>query len=333
VGLKQAFLQTPFPAAAVKTGFCCPVACMVCCCRELICKVAEIHITIRKHLAKEEAQLLPLLLQHFSAAEQAELVAQFLYCIPLDTVERVLSWLKPMVPLQELQELMTHLRDVIPDRLLLQLLVTWLNPAPPRGAAPAAAGAGAVAATGAVAVTVPSAVAVVGSSPDGSCMLGVGPAGPDAAAVAAHAAAVAAAVAAAQASSNAGQERMVICPFAAGASKQQGLQAAAVAAAGGQSSTSQATAAGSHLQQKWPPLRVSRDLAQHLQAPPKCSRRHVACYGLGFRVWSFRSTVLPCTRLHSCSCQASFSQAHFWPAVPVLSPLFAVPADHCAVPP
>jgi zinc finger-like protein len=47
--------------------------------------VEEIHITLRKHLSKEEAQLLPLLLQHFSHAEQAELVAQFLYCIPLDT--------------------------------------------------------------------------------------------------------------------------------------------------------------------------------------------------------------------------------------------------------
>lgn len=99
-------------------------------CRKLICKIEEIHTTLRKHLAKEEAQLLPLLLQHFSHAEQAELVAQFLYCIPLDTVERVLSWLKPMVPQEELQALMGHLRDVIPDRLLLQLLVTWLNPAP-----------------------------------------------------------------------------------------------------------------------------------------------------------------------------------------------------------
>jgi hypothetical protein len=122
-------------------------------CRKLICKIEEIHITLRKHLAKEEAQLLPLLLQHFSHAEQAELVAQFMYCIPLDTVERVLSWLKPMVPLEELQELMQHLRDVIPDRLLLQLLVTWLNPAPAGSSsssssmdAAAAAGAGAGAA-------------------------------------------------------------------------------------------------------------------------------------------------------------------------------------------
>lgn len=33
--------------------------------RQLACKVEEIHITLRKHLAKEEEQLLPLLLRHF----------------------------------------------------------------------------------------------------------------------------------------------------------------------------------------------------------------------------------------------------------------------------
>jgi zinc finger-like protein len=198
--------------------------------------VAEIHITLRKHLAKEETQLLPLLLQHFSAAEQAELVAQFLYCIPLDTVERVLSWLKPTVPMQELQELMNHLRDVIPDRLLLQLLVTWLNPVQPRP--PSAAGQAGAAAAAALSA-VPTGVA-------------------DAAG--AHAAAVAAAVAAADAGTKPGQERMIICPFAAGATKQQGLLFAGAAALDTAGSGAAAAAAGSGgcSQQQWPPLRVSR---------------------------------------------------------------------------
>ena len=44
-----------------------------------MCKVEEIHTTLRKHLAKEEEQLLPLLVSHFSYDEQAELIAQFLY--------------------------------------------------------------------------------------------------------------------------------------------------------------------------------------------------------------------------------------------------------------
>lgn len=39
--------------------------------RQLECKIEEVHTTLRKHLAKEEEQLFPLLLKHFSFAEQA----------------------------------------------------------------------------------------------------------------------------------------------------------------------------------------------------------------------------------------------------------------------
>lgn len=126
--------------------------------RQLECKIEEVHITLRKHLAKEEEQLFPLLLKHFTFAEQAsknlgynplslscasrrrcemllysskgtavmpgscfglasvtlvvclqaELVAQFLCCIPLAAVEVVLAWLKPVVPEDEQQELLGH---------------------------------------------------------------------------------------------------------------------------------------------------------------------------------------------------------------------------------
>ena len=65
--------------------------------RMLICKVEEIHTTLRKHLAKEEEQLLPLLVANFTHQEQAELIAQFLYSIPLSIVERFLAWLRPAV--------------------------------------------------------------------------------------------------------------------------------------------------------------------------------------------------------------------------------------------
>jgi len=153
--------------------------------RQLVCKVEAIHTTLRKHLAKEEAQLLPLLLRHFSYPEQAELVAQFLYCIPLDTVERVVSWLRPAVPPSELRQLLAYLREVVPDNLLLELLVTWLNPgggeaaaaggaaARSAGAAPAAAaaaadgkhGSGAAAAAAAAAVAEPAPTAAAAQWP------------------------------------------------------------------------------------------------------------------------------------------------------------------------
>lgn len=69
-----------------------------CCLRDLVCKVEEVRSTLTRHLAKEEKQLFPLLQQHFSHTEQAELIAQFLCCIPLDTVEGILMWLKPEIP-------------------------------------------------------------------------------------------------------------------------------------------------------------------------------------------------------------------------------------------
>ena len=76
--------------------------------RQLSCKAEEVHTTLRKHLAKEEEQLFPLLLAHFSVAEQAELVAQFLCCIPLAAVEAVLAWLKPAVPQAEQEDLLAQ---------------------------------------------------------------------------------------------------------------------------------------------------------------------------------------------------------------------------------
>ena len=78
--------------------------------RRLSCKAEEIHTTLRKHLAKEEEQLFPLLLAHFSAAEQAELVAQFLCCIPLAAVQPVLAWLQPAVPVAEQEALLAQAR-------------------------------------------------------------------------------------------------------------------------------------------------------------------------------------------------------------------------------
>jgi zinc finger protein-like protein len=43
---------------------------------ELVCKVDEVHVTLQKHLRKEEEQLFPLLLSNFSFHEQAELVVR-----------------------------------------------------------------------------------------------------------------------------------------------------------------------------------------------------------------------------------------------------------------
>lgn len=48
--------------------------------QQLVCKVEEIHTTLRKHLAKEEEQLFPLLLRHFSHAEQVRNTWKYRIC-------------------------------------------------------------------------------------------------------------------------------------------------------------------------------------------------------------------------------------------------------------
>eukprot|EP00887_Chlorella_sp_A99_P004372 scaffold15.g4372.t1 len=116
--------------------------------RLLACKVEQVHTTLRRHLAKEEEHLLPLLLQNFAPGEQAELVAQFLCCIPLATVARVLTWLRRTVPAGEQAALLGHLRAVVSDRLLRQLLVSWLAPVAQAGHCAAAGGGKGDAASG-----------------------------------------------------------------------------------------------------------------------------------------------------------------------------------------
>lgn len=74
--------------------------------RELVCKVEEVHTMLRKHLCKEEEQLLPLLLHHFTVDEQAQLIAQSLCCIPLATVGVVLSWVKATMTQDEQRTLL-----------------------------------------------------------------------------------------------------------------------------------------------------------------------------------------------------------------------------------
>ena len=97
-------------------------------CRELACKVEEVRTTIRKHLDKEEQILFPLLLKHFTYTEQAMMIAEFLFCIPMTMVGRFLNWIQPSLVTEERLELVEHMRGAVSDRLLLALLTTWLDP-------------------------------------------------------------------------------------------------------------------------------------------------------------------------------------------------------------
>ncbi|KFM26998.1 putative RING finger protein [Auxenochlorella protothecoides] len=87
----------------------------------------RIQTTVTKHLAKEEAQLLPLLLTHIPPREQGGLVAQFLCCIPISTVARVLAWVKPHAAPADRAAIREALAGAVDDPLLCSLLLGWLE--------------------------------------------------------------------------------------------------------------------------------------------------------------------------------------------------------------
>ena len=108
---------------------------------ECVCKAAEVDATLRKHLAKEEEQLFPLLLARFSHREQAELVVLFVCCIPVLAVRGVLAWLKRACSRAEQTALLQHVAAVTQDAALAALLAAWLRPSETAASAAAPAGA------------------------------------------------------------------------------------------------------------------------------------------------------------------------------------------------
>lgn len=93
-------------------------------------KVEEVHTTLRNHLAKEERQLFPLLLEHFSDVEQAELVAHFLCCIPISAVSGILVWWKRKMSPDEQEQLAMQVKHAVENDSLKQVIFSWLNPDP-----------------------------------------------------------------------------------------------------------------------------------------------------------------------------------------------------------
>ena len=88
----------------------------------------EVHTTLKKHLEKEEEQLLPLFEKHFSCGEQASLVLQFLCCIPYSAITPMLKWLKRSVSKEQQEHLRNQVEDAASDSHLKIMVRKWLDP-------------------------------------------------------------------------------------------------------------------------------------------------------------------------------------------------------------
>ncbi|KAK4843002.1 hypothetical protein QYF36_002606 [Acer negundo] len=96
--------------------------------KELASCTRVLQTSINQHMAKEEDQVFPLLIEKFSLEEQASLVWQFLCSIPVNMMAEFLSWLSSSVLPDEYQVMQKCLNKIVPEeKLLRQVIFTWME--------------------------------------------------------------------------------------------------------------------------------------------------------------------------------------------------------------
>ncbi|KAK8470487.1 hypothetical protein PHAVU_004G156022 [Phaseolus vulgaris] len=96
--------------------------------KELASCTGALQTSVSQHMAKEEEQVFPLLLEKFSLEEQASLVWQFLCSIPVNMMTKFLPWLSTSISPDESQDLRKCLSKIVPEEKLLQKVIfTWME--------------------------------------------------------------------------------------------------------------------------------------------------------------------------------------------------------------
>lgn len=96
--------------------------------RELASCTGALQTSVNQHMSKEEEQVFPLLIEKFSAEEQASLVWQFLCSIPVYMMKRFLPWVSFSISPDEYQDMQKCLSKIIPkEKLLQQVIFKWME--------------------------------------------------------------------------------------------------------------------------------------------------------------------------------------------------------------
>ncbi|CAM6015632.1 unnamed protein product [Sphagnum balticum] len=96
--------------------------------RELLSCTEALQTILCQHLSKEEEQVFPLLMEHFTFDEQAALVWQFMCSIPVNLMEKFLPWLASCLSHEEREEMVACMHKIVPRQELLQQVVfSWLK--------------------------------------------------------------------------------------------------------------------------------------------------------------------------------------------------------------
>ncbi|KAL5725526.1 hypothetical protein ACHQM5_008662 [Ranunculus cassubicifolius] len=96
--------------------------------QELVDSTSTIQTSICQHMFKEEEQIFPLLVHHFSFREQASLVWQFFSSVPIILLEDFLPWMMSYLPLDEQADVVHCIKEIVPkDKLLQEVVASWLG--------------------------------------------------------------------------------------------------------------------------------------------------------------------------------------------------------------
>ncbi|KAF8390297.1 hypothetical protein HHK36_024822 [Tetracentron sinense] len=95
--------------------------------QELVLRTGTIQKSICQHMLKEEEQVFPLLMQHFSFKEQASLVWQFMCSVPIMLLEDFLPWMTSYLSPDEQDDVLHCIEEVVPkEKLLQEVVISWL---------------------------------------------------------------------------------------------------------------------------------------------------------------------------------------------------------------
>ncbi|KAF2316006.1 hypothetical protein GH714_040801 [Hevea brasiliensis] len=95
--------------------------------QELISCIGTMHSYICQHMLKEEEQVFPLLLEHFSSKEQASLVWEFFCSIPVILLKELLPWMISFLSPEKQVDVTHCIREIVPqEKSLQEVVISWL---------------------------------------------------------------------------------------------------------------------------------------------------------------------------------------------------------------
>uniref|UniRef100_A0A7N1A4D0 Zinc finger protein n=1 Tax=Kalanchoe fedtschenkoi TaxID=63787 RepID=A0A7N1A4D0_KALFE len=96
--------------------------------QELVFRIGTIETAICKHMHKEEKQVFPMVIQHFTRDEQSSLVWQFICSVPIGLLEDLFPWAASFLSPNEKVDVRNCMQVIVPNEIPLQeVVLSWFD--------------------------------------------------------------------------------------------------------------------------------------------------------------------------------------------------------------